>query len=264
MKWISSAKNPHLKELKGLQEKSKLRSRSQSFFVEGEKEIRFAKEGGFEIKALFFRADGLENHSAWTEEFENKVPCYAVERPAFESHCYRSNTSTMIAVVAQNRFGLTELELSANPLLLVAESPEKPGNIGALLRTADAVGADALIIVDAKTDLYNPNVIRSSVGCIFSVPWAGCTKADFFNFLRLHKIELFSAALTSDAQLYTTQDYTKAVAIAVGSEDKGLSKEWLNESDKHIVLPMLGRNDSLNVSVAAGILMYEVHRQRNL
>lgn len=261
---LSSGKNPHLKELKGLQEKSKSRQRSKRFSVEGEKEIRFAKEGGFAIKELFFKTAGIENHSSWVEEYEHNIPCYTVESPAFESLCYRSNTSTMIAVVEQKWATLEELKMSETPFLLVAESPEKPGNIGALLRTVDAVGADALIIVDPKTDLYNPNVIRSSVGCLFSAQWTCCSKKDFFDFLEVQNIQLISAALTSAAKLYTQEDYTKAVAIAVGTEDKGLSDEWLQNSSTQVVLPMLGKNDSLNVSVAAGILMYEAHRQRNL
>lgn len=264
MKWLSSSKNLHLKNLKGLQEKSKLRNKTKCFSVEGEKEIRFAKEGGFIIKELFFKAENIESHRSWVEEFENKIPCYAIEKPVFESLCYRSNTSTMIAIVEQKSVSLEKIKLRNNPFLLVAESPEKPGNIGALLRTADAVGADALVIVDPKTDIYNPNVIRSSVGCIFSTPWASCSKAEFFHFIAINGIQLISAALTSDAELYTAYDFTKSVAIAVGTEDKGLSEEWLNKSSNQVFLPMLGMNDSLNVSVAAGILMYEAHRQRNL
>lgn len=264
MKRLSSGKNPHLKHLKGLQEKSRLRQQTKSFSVEGEKEIRFAKEGGFVIKELFFRADRLEAHSSWVEEYQNNIPCYTVESPIFESLCYRSNTTTMIAVVEQKQTSLAEVKMNETPFLLVAESPEKPGNIGALLRTVDAVGADALIIVDPKTDVYNPNVIRSSVGCLFSVSWACCSKKDFFDFIKTKKIQLLSAALTSTAKLYTQKDYTKAIAIAVGTEDKGLSDEWLRNSDSQVILPMLGKNDSLNVSVAAGILMYEARRQRNL
>ena len=264
MKRISSAKNPNIKQLKGLQEKSRLRSQTKTFAVEGEKEIRFALEGGYVLKELFFSENQLDYFSSWVIKHEANVHCYAIDQDVFETLCYRSNTSKVIAVVKQKSKTLEALVIKEKPLFLVAESPEKPGNIGALLRTADAVGADALIIVDPKTDLYNPNVVRSSVGCIFSVQWVGCSRHDFFNFLTQHHIKLVSAALTSNAVMYTQHDYTGALAIAVGTEDKGLSEDWLSQSPNQVFIPMLGKNDSLNVSVAAGILMYEAQRQRKL
>lgn len=264
MKRISSAKNPHIKHLKGLQEKSRLRSQTKTFSVEGEKEIRFAQEGGYVIRELFFKEDQLEYFSSWVEKHEANAHCYAIQEDVFESLCYRSNTSKVIAVVEQKSGALEDLVIKENPFFLVAESPEKPGNIGALLRTADAVGADALLIVDPKTDLYNPNVVRSSVGCIFSVQWLGCARQDFFDFLIKYNIKLVSAALTTDAVAYTQLDYTGPLAIAVGTEDKGLSEDWVKQSPAQVFIPMMGKNDSLNVSVAAGILMYEAQRQRKL
>jgi TrmH family RNA methyltransferase len=145
----------------------------------------------------------------------------------------------------------------------VAEAPEKPGNIGALLRTADAMGVDCFIIVDAKTDLYNPNVVRSSVGCVFSVPIITSTLTEAFNFFHQNNIQLYSAALTKIAETYTAYDFTGPTAIAVGTESEGLSPTWLSQKSTPIIIPMLGHNDSLNVSVAAGIILAEVQRQRN-
>ena len=145
----------------------------------------------------------------------------------------------------------------------MAEAPEKPGNIGALLRTADAMGVDCFIIVDAKTDLYNPNVVRSSVGCVFSVPIITSTLTEAFNFFHQNNIQLYSAALTKIAKTYTAFDFTGPTAIAVGTESEGLSPTWLAQKSTPIIIPMMGHNDSLNVSVAAGIILAEVQRQRN-
>ena len=145
----------------------------------------------------------------------------------------------------------------------MAEAPEKPGNIGALLRTADAMGVDSFIIVDAKTDLYNPNVVRSSVGCLFSVPVITTSLKEVFDFFHHNNIQLYSAALTKNAKTYTAYDFTGPTAIAVGTESEGLSPAWLAHKSTPIIIPMLGQNDSLNVSVAAGIILAEVQRQRN-
>ena len=180
---------------------------------------------------------------------------------SFKTLYYRS-TSDILGVAQKKEHSLAVLKLKENPLILIAEAPEKPGNIGALARTVDAAKVDALIITNLKTDLYNPNVIRSSVGCLFSIPIAIATNKEVFSFLKSNDIKLFSAALSENAKAYTEENYTVATAIAVGTEDIGLTDSWCKQSENHIVIPMLGVNDSLNLSVAAGIILFEALRQR--
>ena len=150
---------------------------------------------------------------------------------------------------------------SKTPLILVAEAPEKPGNIGALLRTADAANVDAIIISNPLTDLYNPNSIRSSVGGVFTVPIATGTTEEIINYLKQHNISIY-AAILQESVMYDSIDFKKATAIVVGAESTGLSKEWRDASTAKIRIPMQGKIDSMNVSVAAGILIFEAKRQR--
>jgi TrmH family RNA methyltransferase len=149
-----------------------------------------------------------------------------------------------------------------NPLILIAEAPEKPGNIGALLRTADAANIDAVIIANPKTDVYNPNIIRSSVGCVFTTRIAMGSTKDIIAFLHKKNINIYCAALQASTDYYM-QDFTKPTAIVVGTEAEGLTKDWLEASTQNIIIPMQGEIDSMNVSVAAGILIFEAKRQRN-
>jgi len=148
-----------------------------------------------------------------------------------------------------------------NPLILVAEAPEKPGNIGAILRTADAANLDAVIIANPKTDLYNPNIIRSSVGCVFTNTIATGSTSEIITFLKENNIAIYSAILQESVP-YQTCDFKESSAIVVGTESTGLSQEWRDESKQNIHIPMQGEIDSMNVSVAAGILIFEAKRQR--
>ena len=260
MLFLSSAQNSQIKRLKALQAKAKTRKIENAFVIEGFKEIALAVNGGYDIETLFLKEgeeqDPLNNTIRGTETI-------TVSSSLFEQICYRK-TSKAIAVAQskEHNFDIFHKK-SKNPFILVAEAPEKPGNIGALLRTADAMGVDCFILVDAKTDLYNPNVVRSSVGCLFSVPIITTTLTEAFEFFNKNNIQLYSAALTENAKAYTAHDYTGPTAIAVGTESDGLSTVWLAQKSTPIIIPMLGQNDSLNVSVAAGIILAEVRRQRN-
>jgi TrmH family RNA methyltransferase len=151
----------------------------------------------------------------------------------------------------------------SNPVYVVLESVEKPGNLGAILRSADAAGIDGVIVCDPLTDLYNPNLIRSSIGAIFTVPVAVCSSEECIAFLKEHKIQILTAQL-QDSNLYYEQDMTKGTAIVMGTESTGLTDTWRKAADAHIRIPMLGKLDSLNVSVSAAILMYEAVRQRRV
>jgi len=176
---------------------------------------------------------------------------------------YRSTTEGVLAIARSKTHALHQLKFKNDtPLILVAEAPEKPGNIGALLRTADAAHLDAVIIANPKTDLYNPNIIRSSVGCIFTNKIATGTTEEIISFLKDNKITIYCAALQASKN-YATCDFTSASAIVVGTEADGLSNIWIENSHQNIIIPMSGEIDSMNVSVAAGILVFEAKRQRN-
>lgn len=261
MQFISSPQNGHIKELKAYQDKAKKRKQESVFCIEGEKEIRHALKGGFRLKTVFVKQGYTDNVN---DEAFTDCECIEVANALFETLCYRKNTSVLIGVAHMQSHQLDRLQLpQKNAFILIAEAPEKPGNIGALLRTADAIGVDAMLLVNPKTDLYNPNVVRSSVGCLFSVPVGVGGIEETISFLGDQKINIFSAALTANAKNYSVQDFTGSIAIAVGTEDNGLTDEWLAQNTTQIYIPMAGENDSLNVSVAAGILLAEARRQRN-
>ncbi len=175
---------------------------------------------------------------------------------------YRERTEGIIAVAKCKEHRLDDLHLKEKPLVVVIESVEKPGNLGAILRTAEAAGVDAVMVCDPLTDLYNPNLIRASIGGVFSVPVAVCNSKDCIAFLKAHKIRILTAQL-QDSYDYYDYDMHEATAIVMGTESTGLTQQWREAADAHIRIPMLGRLDSLNVSVSAAILMYEAVRQRN-
>ncbi|MDO6737232.1 RNA methyltransferase [Wenyingzhuangia sp. 2_MG-2023] len=261
-KQISSVQNGLIKSLVVLSEKSKIRKESQTFIVEGRREVSLVLQGGYQIKQLFFYPELLP---ADFEIEEFKAEEYiAVSKEVYEKVAYRGSTEGVLAVVKEKSMSLQELKFETqHPLILVAEAPEKPGNIGAMLRTADAANVDAVLIANPKTDLYNPNIIRSSVGCLFTTQIATGTTQEILEYLKKQNIATYAAALKEDSELYHQQDYTRATALVVGTEADGLSDEWLKQADKKIIIPMLGKIDSMNVSVAAGILVYEAKRQRN-
>src|SRR5690606_15875508 len=176
---------------------------------------------------------------------------------------YRGSTEGIIGVGIAKDLSLEELKLeNSKPLILVAEAPEKPGNIGALLRTADAANVDAVLVANPKTDMFNPNIIRSSVGCVFTNRLATGTTSEIINFLKEKNIAVYGAALQASVP-YHSIDFNSPTAIVVGTEATGLSEEWLENTSRNIIIPMQGEIDSMNVSVAAGILIFEAKRQRD-
>ncbi len=186
-----------------------------------------------------------------------------ITREIYQKIAYRTSTEGMIALAKAKELLLSQLKFEKpNPLLLIAEAPEKPGNIGALLRTADAANVDAMIIANPKTDLYNPNILRSSVGCVFTNTIATGTTSEIISFLKKHEIHIYSAIL-QEAIPYDSCDFKQATALVVGTEAQGLSQEWREASTQNIIIPMQGAIDSMNVSVAAGILVFEAKRQRS-
>ena len=261
-KKISSVQNQLIKNLYQLKEKSKHRKNFKKFLIEGQREIELATKGGYELETLLFSRDLLSKSQIDTPETTCKE-IIEISKDVYQKLAYRATTEGVLAVAKTKSHKLDDLRVtSKNPLILVAEAPEKPGNIGAFLRTADAANVDAVIIANPKTDLYNPNIIRSSVGCLFTNTLATGSTTEIITFLKEKKINIFSAIL-QESEPYYTQDFTRNTAIIVGTESTGLSQEWRTTSYKNIHIPMQGEIDSMNVSVAAGILLFEVKRQRN-
>jgi len=262
IKEISSVQNSYIKELIQLKEKSRIRKKTERFLIEGIREISLAIKGGYRIETLLFYSELCpQDHLIdLTSEASRTIE---ISRDVYQKLAYRETTEGIIAIAQSKTHIIDDLIITnKNPFLLIAEAPEKPGNIGALLRTADAAKADAVIIANPKTDLYNPNIIRSSVGCVFTNHVVTGSTADIIAYLKTHKINIFCAALQA-SETYHTQDYTKPTAIVVGTEATGLSDLWLENSTQNIMIPMRGEIDSMNVSVAGGILIFEVQRQRH-
>lgn len=261
MKEITSIQNPYIKQLFQLKDKSRERKKSGIFLIEGVREISLALKGGYELETVLF------NPEIYSEEQLNSLTTQQlniieISKEVYQKLAYRDTTEGVLAVAKSKNHDISDLKLSTqHPLILVAEAPEKPGNIGALLRTADAANVDAVIIANPKTDLYNPNIIRSSVGCVFTNHIATGTTSEIIAFLQAKNIAIYCAALQASAA-YHTQDFTKPTAIVVGTEATGLSSEWLQHSNQNIIIPMQGEIDSMNVSVASGILIFEAKRQR--
>lgn len=259
IKYISSAQNPTVKRLLQLQEKSRARKKEGGFIIEGLREISLALAGDYEITEAYFNED-LITETQVTALFKDTVALTSLSAEVYQKVAYRAGTEGVIAFAKAETSSIELLRLPTNPLILIAEAPEKPGNIGALLRTADAAGVDAVIIANPKTDLYNPNIIRSSVGCVFTIQIATGSTEQVIAYLQGKGVSIYSAIL-QDALPYDAQDYREPTAIVVGTEAVGLSQEW-RKAGTSIKIPMRGKIDSMNVSVAAGILIFEARRQR--
>lgn len=264
MEIITSSSNPKVKQFLSLQKKSKLRKETNSFALEGQRELFLASQGGYRINYLFICTDLFKSTEMYPLEdvIQNNL-CYEIPKSLYEKLSYRGSTEGILAVMESRTNDLMGLEFSTeNPIVLVAENIEKPGNIGALLRTADAIGADAFILANPKSDFYNPNVLRSSVGCVFTVPIYQGESKKVYNTLNEYNIIQYAAALRENTLNYTKIHGKSPTAIWVGSEDKGLSDDIL-QYFKHIIkIPMKGMIDSLNLSVSAAVILYEILRQR--
>ena len=277
---VTSAQNPKIKDLLALQEKSRLRRERGLFAVEGQRELGHCLNAGYIPETLFICGeviannlaaanaaniegkDGLEALVARAEALNPKL--LLVQLPAFlyEKVAYRGSTEGVIGVMRSRELSLSDIAVNEAPLIVVLEGVEKPGNLGAVLRSADAAGADAVLLCDPLTDLYNPNLIRSSIGAVFTVPVVCCTSTDAIAWLKERSIRIYTAQL-QDSSLYYDCPMTGGTAIAIGTEATGLSEEWREAADAHIRIPMEGKLDSLNASVSAAILLYEAVRQRN-
>lgn len=260
---ITSAQNPKIRTLLELQEKSKARRKTGLFVVEGRRELLHCIEAGYEPHTVFVCTEILKQEEL--EEIAGKCDCNFIDLPQhlYDKVTYRGGTEGVIAELHCKEMTLESLKLKENPLVVVLEAVEKPGNLGAVLRSADASGVDAVIVCDPLTDMYNPNLIRSSIGAIFTVPTATATSEETIAWLKAKGIKIYTAQL-QDSEWYYDTDMKGGTAIVMGTEATGLTDAWRKAADAHIKIPMLGRLDSLNVSVSAAILMFEAVRQRNV
>ena len=269
-KQVSSLQNELVKKVHSLQSKSRLRKRDGLFVVEGVREISLALHSGLFFETILIcdeiaseeDVNSIENLSSQGSTKEKPCEWVSVSKKVYEYLAHRKTTEGMLGVGIYREPTLEQLTLGTDPLILVAEASEKPGNIGALLRTADAADLDAVIIANPRTDLYNPNIIRSSVGCVFTQMVITASTEEIIAYLKQKGISIRAAALENKSIPYYQANFKKGSAIVLGTEDKGLSSQWLKVADDIIRIPMEGKIDSLNVSVSGAILIFEAKRQR--
>lgn len=261
---ITSFQNNSVKHAVKLRERRD-REKEQLTLLEGYRELTRGHEYGMEITECFFAPEQFlgENEYPLLESLANNgVKVMQVTPQILTKLAYRDRPEGLIAIAKMKRHTLADMPVVPHGLYLVAEAIEKPGNLGSMLRSADAAGVDGLILCDKCTDIYNPNVIRASTGALFSVPLAEATSEEAMEWLRKNNIKTLAATPHTDKK-YTDVDLTQGVAIVVGREQTGLTDFWMNDSDLKVVIPMLGKIDSLNVATATTILLYEAARQRN-
>ena len=264
--YIQSRHNDQIKNLVKLRER-KHRNRQERFLVEGMRELSYALNSDYPLETIYYCPEYFptDQHTQLIHKVRGKEEplLVRISEEAFAKATYREGPDGIIAIARQKAHSIHELGLSSKPLLLILEGIEKPGNLGAILRSADGAGADAVILVDCMLDLYNPNVIRASQGLLFSVPIACTEQAFLANWLSERKIQCI-ATTPDTSKLHWDADYKTPTAFLFGSESDGLSDYWLNQATQQIRIPMAGKADSLNVSAAAAICLYEARRQRNI
>ena len=254
---ITSKTNPKIKNIIKLEKASERREQNR-ILIEGRREIERAVACGFEVYTLFVCPDLAKDSAGITARSVEEVSL-----EVFEKIAYREGSDGLLAVAIPKYADLQAFKPKKNPLIIVLETVEKPGNLGAVMRTADAAGVDAVIIADPRTDLYNPNAIRASVGCIFSVPLFACSSEKCIKWLKDNKITIYCTYLKASID-YLDADFRKASAIVMGTEATGISQQWVDAADQNIIIPMNGIADSLNVSVTTAIVIFEAIRQRRI
>jgi len=263
MEKIQSLQNNRIKNVEKLFSKSKERKDQNLFVVEGAREVSLAMAGSFAIDTVFICPE-LFNKIDFLQ-LQTDIQNYQlieVTHPVFQKIAYRENSDGILALARPKTHILNDLKLPGNPFIIVLEAVEKPGNLGAVLRTADAAQVDAVIVCDPLTDIYNPNVIRSSLGCVFTVPVAVASRSDTFLFLKENRIRIIATDLQA-SQFYHETDFTQSCALIMGTEADGLTSFWTDCADIRIKIPMRGQIDSLNVSVSTAVLTFEAMRQRS-
>lgn len=260
---VTSLQNAGIKEVVKLRQRSH-RDENALLIVEGYREVKRALDNRVPILKLFYCPalyQGKNEPAIVARCAELGVPLFECAEPVFMKIAYRDRPEGLLALCPQIRRTLADLKLPANPFVVVGEHIEKPGNLGTMLRTADAAGADALVVCDRCTDVNNPNVVRASIGTLFTVPVAEASTGETLAWLKKNGIRSLAASPHATKN-YTEVDMTQPIAVVVGAEQFGLSDVWMTQADELVRIPMLGQADSLNVAAAATILLYEVVRQR--
>jgi TrmH family RNA methyltransferase len=262
---IASLQNPRVKDIVKLRDRAR-RDEQGVLLIEGYREIRRALDNNVRPVALFFSPDWYlgENEPALVDRCRAAgAELFECSREVFQKMAYRDRPEGLLAVAPQARIRLADLSVPANPLIIVAEAIEKPGNLGTILRSADAAGVAAVLVCDRCTDINNPNVVRSSIGTLFALPVVEASTDEALAWLRSRGVRILAATPAAERE-YTEADMTRGVAIVVGTEKFGLSSRWMEQADDRVRIPMLGQVDSLNVASATTILLYEAVRQRRL
>ncbi len=262
---LTSLQNPKVKQVVRWRDRPD-RDDSQVVLAEGYRALVRALAGGYPLKEIFvcpemFPAEKHHEEELLQQWSARGARLIRVAPAAFEKMCYRDRPEGLLGVGPQIHRTLKDLKRVENPFYLVAEQIEKPGNLGTIMRSSDAVQVNGLILCDSRTDLFNPNVVRASTGNLFTLPVAEATTQETIPWLKQQGIRILATSPHVDT-LYTQVDLTKPVAVVVGAEQFGLTKPWIEQADLVVRLPMLGEADSLNVSTATSILLYEVVRQR--
>lgn len=259
---LTSMQNPKIKKCVKLFDR-KERNETGLFLIEGYRELKRAADNGVEIQTLFICPELFlgSNENALIDQIGKQAEVIVCNDQVFQKISYRDRPDGLIGIAKQMQKTLSDLILEKDPFLIVAEAIEKPGNLGTILRSADAAGVDGVIVCDRCTDIYNPNVVRASVGTLFTVPVIEATSAETLAYLKARGIKI-AAATPSATEEFTEVNFTAGVAIAVGTEQLGLTDLWMNEADLKVRIPMHGCADSLNVATATTLLLYEVIRQR--
>jgi RNA methyltransferase, TrmH family len=260
VKRIESSKNPTIRALAELKDR-KARDKEQKYLIEGVREISRAIQAGEALQTLIYVKELMDKEAQEMIQKQKHLEHLELSREPFNKLTLRQNPDGLIAVAKMKDRRLVEVELSSKALVLIIEGLEKPGNIGALLRTADGANVDAVFITGAGTDLYNPNVIRASMGSVFNPSVLNIDEAELLELLQKKQFNIVAATPHTE-HLYWHEDFTGATAIVLGTEDKGLSKVWLEAATTQVTIPMRGMADSLNVATAGALLMYEALRQR--
>jgi TrmH family RNA methyltransferase len=256
---ITSLQNPRVKRIVRLRDEKRQRRADGLMLVEGYDEIQLAISAGHQPQAILSAPELVSRQIDISAAEAERI---TVNRAVFEKMSYRDNPDGWLAVFPIPHVSLDDLKLSESPLVIVAESVEKPGNLGAILRTADATHVDALLVCDPRVDLWNPNVVRASRGAVFSVPVVECDSSVALEWLERHEIHILAATPSAEV-VYSDIDLRRPTAVAVGTEDEGLSDFWMSKADVTVRIPMTGRVNSLNVSVSTALIVYEAVRQRN-
>jgi TrmH family RNA methyltransferase len=262
---LTSLQNPKVKDLISLRDRRD-REQKQLFIIEGYRELLRATDAAWKIKELYICPQlflGTNEQALIDRIAKTGAQIYQCDEKVFRKISYRDRPDGLVAVAPQTHLTLQDLsgKLKQNPFLIVAEAIEKPGNLGTILRTSDAVSLDALILADRCTDIYNPNVVRASVGTLFTVPVIEASGKETLEWLKANGIAILAATPSATVE-FTEVDMTKPLAIAVGTEQLGLSPLWMENADIRVKIPMHGVADSLNVAMATTLLLYEAVRQR--